>query len=510
MCPVRDVQRRKRFTRQMKQELISRCQFCEEIIRQGWMPGEESLDLGEDLIAHIYLDGVASGVSVFFQLKSTRDWVKDILKNGDTLTRRFDVQHLKDWGEFAQPCILVVWNVNLRKGRWVLVDEAIVDLDQRRPGWRSQSTTTVRFPVDNTVDHSGLVRLRHRIGHRMYDVIARGRDPEFKVKAQVGGSDQGPSRRTALEDFFRKGERVELVGPEIASFEGPEWWMRWFGDTFDPEKQMLVMESQGAKKALPASIAMNGNNGIVEILRHIELRIVRAGTESLLLSNAHQSYPIHIWIPIERHQPALREKARIEQVRGGSDVCETHGLLRFFSALFSGGVLEINLASEELGRESLRLQIDPLDGLVSDQELQLFDQLCTIQVKSGKILTMPERGLTQSDIEFIPHLLRALRTGEVEVSGGTATIDVSKEGLLILADRINEINKLYFRASEPKSELEFLGQKLDFGPVIIRMHGVVDAEAQELRDTAEALDEGQTVPIRVVDADITWEYQNYL
>jgi hypothetical protein len=106
--------------------------------------------------------------------------------------------------------------------------------------------------------------------------------------------------------------------------------------------------------------------------------------------------------------------------------------------------------------------------------------------------------------------LAAYRTGKVEVTGGTLTIDVSKEGLATLADEIKETKKLYFRTSDPESEVELLSQRLDLGPVMIRAHGVVDAEAQELRDIARALDEGQTAPVRVVDADITWEYQNYL
>jgi hypothetical protein len=85
------------------------------------------------------------------------------------------VEHLEDWERLAQPIVLAVWNVKLREGRWVLVHEAIADLDKILAGWRDNKTeTTVHFPAENTVDETGLRNLGHRIGYRMYDIVAKG------------------------------------------------------------------------------------------------------------------------------------------------------------------------------------------------------------------------------------------------------------------------------------------------------------------------------------------------
>lgn len=467
------------------------------------------LDLGEDFTAHVYVDGKASGVIVFSQLKSKQDWSSDIRKGGRTLTHRFYVKDLEHWEGFALPCVLIVWNVTSREGRWVLMDEAIADLDRRSPKWRSNTTTTVHFPMENTSDEAELKILRQRIGHRMFDLIAKGRSLEFRVEVRLDDSERGQLTRAAWEKFVKEGERVELVGPEIASFEGPEWWMQWFGDEIDPEKQMLVAESKGSDKILSASISMNGNNGVTEIRRYVELKVIAAGSERILLSNQHQSCPLHIWLPIARSQRTFTG-ARIELTDTGSDVCESRSLLRFMSAPSSGGVLALNLVTLDSKNYSLPFQIDATEDRGSDQELDLFDRLCTIQEKSGKLLRIPDHGVTQSDFYYIPHLLAAYGTGQVEVAGGTATISVTKQGLEVLADKIGEDSKLYFRAFEPEAEIEFLSQKLNLGPVQIHMHGTIDAEAQELRVVAEALDQGKTADVRIVDADITYEYQNYI
>jgi len=509
MPAASDGERPRRFGHNAKQELISRCQFCEQIIRHDWLPAVAMLDLGEDFTAHIYLDGKASGVIVFFQLKSKQDWSGNILKDGRTLTYRFDVEDLEHWETFAQPCVLVVWNVTLREGRWILVDEAIADLDRRSSKWRSNTTTTVHFPMEDTSDEAGFRILRQHIGHRMFDLIAKGRPLEFRVEVRLDGSERGRRTRAALEKFVTEGERVELVGPDIASFEGPEWWMPWFGDEADPDRQMLVAESKGSDKIISASISMSGSNNVTEILRYVELKVVRAGSEKILLSNQHQSYPLHIWLPIERAQRTFTG-ARIELTDTGRDVCESRSLLRFMSALYSGGTLALNYVTPDSGDSSLRFEIEETKDGVSEQELQLFDKLCTIQEKSGKLLRIPDHGVTQSDFDYIPHLLAAYGTGQVEVTGGTATISVTKQGLEVLADKIGEDNRLYFRAFEPEAKLEFLGQQLNLGPVQIHMHGTIDAEAQELRAMAETLDEGESADVSIVAADITYEYQDYI
>jgi hypothetical protein len=45
MPAVSDANRPRRFGRETRQELISRGQFCEQVTKQGWLPGEPRRDL---------------------------------------------------------------------------------------------------------------------------------------------------------------------------------------------------------------------------------------------------------------------------------------------------------------------------------------------------------------------------------------------------------------------------------------------------------------------------------
>ena len=50
-----------RFSSEKQQELISRNQFCECVVKFGWMPVSPE-DLGEDFIIQIYFEKQATGV----------------------------------------------------------------------------------------------------------------------------------------------------------------------------------------------------------------------------------------------------------------------------------------------------------------------------------------------------------------------------------------------------------------------------------------------------------------
>jgi uncharacterized protein DUF4365 len=105
-----------RFTPEKQQELISRYQFCERLVQFGWIPVSPE-DLGEDFIVHVYYERKATGVSFYVQEKSVTNLQNR--QKGDFLPYTFEVKDLKHWENFAQPIILVVWDIMLRAGRWL-------------------------------------------------------------------------------------------------------------------------------------------------------------------------------------------------------------------------------------------------------------------------------------------------------------------------------------------------------------------------------------------------------
>ena len=109
---------KRRFSSQLQQEQISRGQLSECLVAYGWLP-TSPVDLGEDFIVHIYFAGQATGVTFHLQEKSVTNLEQR--RKGGVIVYPFKVSDLIHWEGFSQPVVLVVWDIYLREGRWVVV-----------------------------------------------------------------------------------------------------------------------------------------------------------------------------------------------------------------------------------------------------------------------------------------------------------------------------------------------------------------------------------------------------
>lgn len=500
----------KRLVPSSKQELISRCQFSEVMIQHEWLPHSQVLDLGEDLYVHIYLDGIATGVGAFFQLKSRREWSGDFLKDGATLKHRFEVSDILHWEGFAQPCVLVFWNIALRAGRWQTVGAAIADLDHRRPQWRQQATATVRFPEACDFDRPGMKLLRQTIGHINYDLIAKGRPMEFKVSVPTDGSPEARAARAAWDEFRRTGKRLELVGSQIRSFTGSQWWDRWFGDEADPDKQMLVIENRGSDITMPATLRVTGRDRVCATIRQVQLKITQSGTDVIVLSNEDQLHPLKVRFAVPR-QPNIKVGPSEIRLKGwGSDVCETRELMRFASALGSGGSLAVDLNLPDGQTTTFRMAMKDFSPLVTGGNLRLLDSLCSVQELSGIRLSLPNDGISPDDLRTLEHLMSAYVDGRVTESNHKVTLSMVGEGLHKLAQELGPDGSFQLRSHEAESEHELLGQRIDLGPVVTLVRGTLEEDRTLIGKIAESLVDGGTGAIHIADAVITYEYPDLI
>ncbi len=170
-----------RYTSQKQQELRSRHQLSERFVEFGWIPVAPE-DLGEDFVVNIYFDGRATGVNFYVQLKSITNLHER--RRQDYLPYSFEVKDLLHWEQFSYPVVLVVWDVELRDGRWAMLHDVIKELDKHNPNWRTQKTKTVHLPWQNTTENKGLIKLRLQIGQKLYPLISKGKSFTAKVEIQ--------------------------------------------------------------------------------------------------------------------------------------------------------------------------------------------------------------------------------------------------------------------------------------------------------------------------------------
>jgi hypothetical protein len=163
----------KRFSDEKKQELISRSQLYERLVDFGWLPNSPE-DLGEDFFVHVYYEGRATGVAFYIQLKSVTNLTER--KRKESIIYPFPIKDLLHWETFSYPVVLVVWDINLREGRWSLLSIAISELDRRKPTWRkNKRSASVKLSWKNTFSDDGLIRLRESVGKIVYLLISQGK-----------------------------------------------------------------------------------------------------------------------------------------------------------------------------------------------------------------------------------------------------------------------------------------------------------------------------------------------
>src|SRR5512145_530876 len=108
---------RRRSSIQVEQEQRSRHQLAERFSDFGWHFTSPSPDLGEDFIVEVYHEGKNTGVMFYIQEKSITNLEKRRTKD-NCLVYTLKVNDLKHWENFSLPVVIVIWDINLREGKW--------------------------------------------------------------------------------------------------------------------------------------------------------------------------------------------------------------------------------------------------------------------------------------------------------------------------------------------------------------------------------------------------------
>ncbi|MBN2002242.1 MAG: DUF4365 domain-containing protein [Anaerolineae bacterium] len=495
-----------RFTNAMKQELISRRQLSERLIKFGWMPNDPTLDLGEDFIVHVYLGNRATGVTFHIQEKSVSNLPDRLSASGDFIVYGFDVKDIKYWETFDSPVVLVVWDIKLEEGRWVLVDSAISDLDKRCPNWRGNKTkASIHIPWNNTTDNAGLTSLKQCVGRRWYPMIFKGKTLEIKVKLRFPDTEEGKTNLEMYEKFVKEGAEATFIGSTIQTLEFSDWWGKWFGD-YNPDKVMLVVGGSVASEIHPVSIAMIGGDSSVVALSNVELKNVRSGTEVLRVTNAHQeTSPIHFKFTFTDPRKHKECSMSYQLNNWGNDAYEALNILKFLRSLMSGGKLTLTFLNRDDAKVSLIL---PSQSMIpTNREVELFEQICRIQDKSGHIIRIPKDGITREDEFAIRELAQIFEFGQTSTKHNTVTVSGSRDMLEVMSDQLKIGSApVSIRATYPESFVKLFGIEIKTGRMIRTAVGSIEMTTRDIQHLISTSDRGDSVKVEIVDAEVIEEF----
>lgn len=482
-----------RFTAEKQQELISRNQFCERLVDFGWILVSPE-DLGEDFIVHIYFDGQATGASFYVQEKSVANLYTR--RKDEFLPYSFKVKDLLHWEKFVQPVILLVWDVKLREGRWILLNDAIKEIEQKRPKWRNQKVTRIYIPWKNTTDDEGLLKLRHKIGKFMFPIIHRDKEFDMKMNFSFPDSPEGMEVAESLKKFIDDGDDVTLKGSFIKSIEIPAWAKPWFNTNVVE----LKMGSLGSPDPLPVDINIVSTDGKTEIMKGIELKIVKSGMQTTHLSNAHQTHPLKFEFVFSS---SMACSASIQVNDLGGNVNVTREVLKFTQALSTGGKLQLFSL-----QHNTPLPIDIPVPVTPQMEpnlnfIRLVDYLCLIQAKTGQFIRLPSdlSKITNQDIQTINEFVVIIENGQLRRKIKEMEYEFEIKPPPDIFEYLNKKKPFSLTVVNDKSAGQLFGQSIEMGKAIEQITGILDMTPSQLEKSIKTYTVEDGLHLRLIDCE---------
>lgn len=496
----------RRSSLQLEQEQKSRHQLAERLSDFGWHFTSPSPDLGEDFIVEIYHEGQNTGITFYVQEKSVTNLSARKTKK-ENLVYQLKVKDLKHWESFSLPVVIIIWDVNLRDGRWCLVRELISYLDQNNPKWRkNKKDVQVYLPWGNGISDEGLRRLKVEIGKQVYPLISSGKDLSLNMKLSFPNTPEGVNLRKAFDLHIKEGEPVTLKGDVIQELKFSDWWETWFGG-FNLKEAEIYISENSQQRAVPISFKIIPSKGKTISLSNLEFRLIQAGTEFIKFSNEHTACPLLINFSLRKEENLIHGNQTFKFRHVGGDPHEILDFMNFIKALEYGGKLRLELHDI---KQSYTANFPP--GIVSGLDLAFYDliqKLSHIQDKIGHFFKIPKEGILQKDSNSIFELFEIVERGVVHYKNAFMSLELKDNALQMLLETHKQGKPLHLRFETDDSYVELFKERISTGPMIREITGVVEMNVSEFENTIIALKPGEFLNVNLINVNGTETLSNW-
>ena len=493
-----------RRTPQQEQERRSVHQFCDFLEDYEWNTGEIHPDMGEDILVQIYDEGISTGLSLYFQLKSTEDIDKHKLKSGE-ISYQFEVKDIEHWEAQTVPVFLCLWDISLRQGWWIWIKHAVEYLDENNPTWKSKKKVNVHIPLKNEVNEQGLKGIRHLVADLYYPIFSHGKEFKIQTKFEFPQTPEGEQKKAEFERHVAAGDAVVIGEEYIAEIKFPEWWTRRFGilESQDMYLEMGVIQSTEVK---PALLEFSSPGYETVSFPYIEFKTIKQGTQEITISNEQQDMPFKFQLTLNKQT----QQYNFNFTTHFDDISVENALkfLNFQQILANGGTfkLEILKTGDKATFPIPKGSYEP----PKQKTLDFVEKAFFIQNELGIELKFPEDGsFSHLDAMAVDEIISIIEKGSYQQSGMVFNVDLKKPGVeQIVKDRV-ENAPVHFRLISPDSFVELLSRKIEFGPMIQKIKGQMELSLDEIHEWLGQAEEDDSLNIRVVNAEVHEEFESW-
>lgn len=487
----------RRFSIQLEQEKKSRLQLEERLTDFGWHLVSPNPDLGEDFIVEIYNEGQNTGVTFYIQEKSVTN-IEERKNKDNHLVYRLKVKDLKHWEGFSLPVVVVIWDINLRMGKWSFAKDLISRLDQNNPKWRTKTDVQVYIPWNNETTDGGLKRLKVEIGRHVYPLISFGKDLSLSMKLTFPNTQDGVKLRKSFDSHIKEGEPITLKGDVIQELKFSNWWEEWFGGFNLKEAEIFIGESR-SDRPIPITFKIIPTTGRTVSLARIDFRLIRSGTELIKFSNEHTNCPLLLNFNLRKEGKLLQGTLNYLFRHVGGDPHELLNYLDFTKAIAIGGNLLVEFHDEN---QSYSTNFPPVPNTGPDPAFhELIRKLCVVQDKTGKFFKIPNQGISQQEADTIVELYEIVENGVIQYTNSTTYLELKDKALQAFFDACKQGNSIPLRFTAEDSYVELFGETIKTGPRNREVTCFVEMNVSEFEDKMNNLQPGEFLKVNLVNVN---------
>jgi hypothetical protein len=453
---------------QQEQLSLGQVEACFE----GWSMNRLARDLGEDFLVQIFDDGRVSGLHFYLQVKSTKGFDELKAKSAPTeISYPFKVKDLEHWLASAMPVILLVWDIDGRKGCWLDVPAAVDALEAESKKWRQQESATLRMPLRHGTDASGRRLLRNRVADLLLPVITKGKTLTIKPHFSFPDTPEGRTKFRELQTVVEEGGSVAISQANLTKFETSDWYRRLIGPDIP---QSLTISSIPSEKRVPLQLVAASSDRFESVT--LDMRMLKGGTKKATFSNAGQDSPFHVEldVPAATDEPGTANLGlRVSITHPCKTVSQTLVATRFLIAAKTGR-LGVGAPNGNMFGEA---RVGPNEGR-SLSELLIWEKalvkLTFIEARIQRFGRFDlSKGLSNKDLPSIERLHAVVTTGQTKqdmvVSFSVATQqELIKLDTTVRSDRQTTRGAAPFAVQvDPFGSEVLLGVKIPLGNVEI-------------------------------------------
>ena len=285
-------------------------------------------------------------------------------------------------------------------------------------------------------------------------------------------TNEGKEALLKLEDHFKKGSPVEIEGKHIESINFPEFLPDFLKPPKVNEKTKLILIPNRSESFIPFKVERKLHSGEVIGLDRVDMQIVQPGLEETTLKNDKQDVPWQFTFVINSKKRSLNFNFTYKFF--GYNVRQHLLGLKYYEASLKDGTTRIFNADTNIKFIDSKTKIigkGHKNGEFS-YTIKILESLVLIQETFNIDISIPDRHISEEEIQNIFEVVLIIKTGKAWVSFSDVTLFIPIDEAVKTKEQFKEQKESSLFGNQ-EHIVDILGNEINIGKSIFKYNGFI-------------------------------------